>query len=130
MAISTDTFYQDLEDLMEVNAVSKDFILKKNVPSVKQSIRSLLKYHYYDKIWDPQCGSYFPNLLFSQNDPVWLGIAKESIVTILSRYEPRIRVLEVTLESTQEGAITITVNYEVIVTGNRDSYSFTVNRLR
>ena len=69
MPIGQDTFYCDLDSGMAINEISHDFILKKNNFSVKQSVRQLLKYHFYDKIWDPNCGSYFPVMLFTQNAP-------------------------------------------------------------
>lgn len=127
---SQELFYQDLDAMMEINEVTGDFIIKKNVYSIKQSVKNLLKLHFYDKIWMAECGSYFHNLLFSQNDGVWLSLARDAIYRILTKYEPRIKLHSVTLTPQEFGEVDIEIVYEIIITGARDTFNYKVTRVR
>lgn len=128
--MAQELFYSDLDDMMSINEVTKDFVIKKNNFSIKQSVRSLLKFHFYDKEWIPECGSYFSSLLFSQNDSAYLSVAREAVLKILAKYEPRIRVHNVDLVSTEWGEVNVTIEYEIIVSGARDTFKYTVTRTR
>lgn len=131
----TDEIYSDFDIEFRKNAFTGDVIKKKNTDDIRQSLFLLLMTRYYDRKWHPEIGSYVPTLLFNQDDGYIEEIIKEQILQVIELYEPRIEVNSIVIgherqEDVFNGRVTIKINYTIINLNIKDTYVFTINRLR
>lgn len=127
--------YSDFDIEFKRNALTGDVIKKKNLDDIRQSLGLLLKTRFYDRKWHPEIGSYLPTLLFNQDDDYIKEIVKKQITDIIEQYEPRITLESIIIshESYRDesnGIVTIRINYSVNILNVKDTYIYSINRLR
>lgn len=128
-------FYSDFDIEFRRNALTGDIIKKKNLDDIRQSLGLLLKTRFYDRKWHPEIGSYVPTMLFEQDDEYFRTVLTKQITNLIAKYEPRISVVSINIdhESAQDmfhGRLTIRINYTVNVLNIKDTYVYSINRLR
>lgn len=73
----------------------------------------------------PQFGCNLKSLVFAPNDSATANLARYYVTEGLTRWEPRIEVLDVSVANDVAGAqLTIEINYRVRVTGDVHSLVF------
>lgn len=133
--ITNNVIYSDFDITFRKNALTGDVIRKNNVDDIRQSLAILLNTRFYDRVWHPEIGSYIPDLLFNQDDVYIKEIIKDQVVRLLSTYEPRITIHDVWVghknkEDAEVGKITIMISYTINVLNYKDTYIYTITRLR
>jgi phage baseplate assembly protein W len=128
-------FYSDFDIEFRRNALTGDVIKKKNLDDIRQSLGLLLETRFYDRKWHPEIGSYVPTMLFEQDDEYFRTVLTKQITNLIAKYEPRISVVSINIdhESAQDmfhGRLTIRINYTVNVLNIKDTYVYSINRLR
>jgi len=86
---------------------------------VAQSIRVLLGTQFGERLMRPTFGCNLKSLVFAPNDSATANLARYYVTEALTRWEPRIEVLEVAVgNDLTGGALLIDVNYRLRATGD------------
>ena len=123
--------YADLDLDFIAHPVSGDVVQKLGADAVKRSVRNLIYMRKYEKPFQPDIFSNVRNLLFEPDTPVVKIKLKKSITSLLKKYEPRIRVVAVVVNSDSERQYyNISVGYNIINLPGTQSVSVKLERLR
>lgn len=111
--------------------VSKDIIPLKDAEAVKRSIRNLMFTSKYERLFQPNLGANLKRLLFEPITPATeLGI-KLTIRDIISAYEPRAKVINLTVKiSDNEDGYDIALVFAVDQISEFIAVDFFLERLR
>lgn len=83
--------YQDLDPNFYPHPLSGDLTVRTDVDAIKQSVKNLVSYNFYDKPFNPTVGSDILAHLFENTNSVTLKIMLErAIIAVLDNYEPRV----------------------------------------
>jgi hypothetical protein len=84
------------------------------VARVEQSIRIILSTQHGERIMRPDFGANLRSLAFAANTPATAGLARHLVQSALTRWEPRIEVVDVDVRNVvAEARILITVSYQL-----------------
>lgn len=87
--------------------------------SVRQSIRIILGTAKGERVMRPDFGCGIYELVFEPNDPTTAGNVAEAVSEALLRFEPRIDLVEVDVQSAGDGEmLLINIDYQVRATNN------------
>jgi phage baseplate assembly protein W len=81
--------YSDLDLDFIAHPTTKDVVKKTGVDAIKRSIRNLILTNFYDRKFRPYIGSNAQKILFDNINPLTAIFLKNSIVEIISNFEPR-----------------------------------------
>lgn len=91
------------------------------VRKIQESIRIILGTQYGERVMRPDFGCNLKRLLFAPNDESTAGLARYYVEEGLTRWEPRIELLDVTVTNDGAGAaLSIDISYRVRATGAAD----------
>lgn len=129
------TIYSDLDITFRRHAITGDILKKTNTEDIKQSLALLLNTRFYDRCWHPEIGSYLPKMMFNQDDSYIKDIMRDQITNLITNYEPRITLENIWIghasqEDVSNGKVTIRIDYYINVLNHRDTYIYTITRLR
>ena len=92
------------------------------VAKIEQSIRIILGTRHGERVMRPTFGANLASLVFAPNNAATANLARHYVESSLSRWEPRIELLAVTVDNdVAGGALLITVEY--LVRGTREPRS-------
>jgi phage baseplate assembly protein W len=106
--------FKDISMSFQINPLNNDLIVLKNETAIARSIRNLImtlvgEAPYSDK------GSGVSNLLFDNMSATTTEILKNEVESVISRYEPRVSLIEVIADPDYDNnAYNITVSYSII----------------
>ena len=90
--------YKDLDLNFTRNPVTNDILRIEDVDAVKRSVRNLVQTNFYERPFHPELGCGIRGLLF-ENYSTIIGIfLKRKIAEVINRYEPRVSLVNVTLD--------------------------------
>lgn len=92
---SPDDIFVDIDLSFSKNKFSNDLNIKKGTRSISQSLHTILKTNPNDLDFDEDFGVGIDQILGENNDPISLLALKERISDQISRYEPRIELIEI-----------------------------------
>lgn len=133
--VTNNVIYSDFDITMRKNALTGDIIRKNNADDIRQSLALLFQTNFYERKWHPEIGSYIPKLLFNQDDEYIKDIIKDQIQTLIANYEPRITIDDIwvghaNMEDVFHGKVTIKLTYTINIINYKDTYIYTITRLR
>ncbi len=118
--------WSDFDFSFNINPNTSNLLLKKDVESVKQSLKNLLLTRKGERPFSPNYGSNLYNFLFDPIDIVTETLIREEISTSIRNYEPRVNLLNVLVEEEGKNFLRISVECEII---NPDRNVFNFNLL-
>ena len=77
--------------------ISKDIVVSNDIQAIRNSLYNIFSTKKGQKLLSPEFGTSLEQYLFEAVSPVMGQIIGESILSSLSRYEPRIEVLNITV---------------------------------
>jgi phage baseplate assembly protein W len=103
------------------------------VAKVEESMRIILGTHYGERLMRPTFGCNLRSLVFAPNNSATANLARYYVQQGLQQWEPRINVLNVTVENTTfdgTGGLLITIHYQLRATQDVQSliYPFTLEQ--
>lgn len=114
MALKPSRSYKDLSFTFKTNPLKKDLVILKDENAIKRSLLNLFSYRKGEKFFDSTFGSGIPELLFEPFDFVTAGSIKETIVNLIQLYEPRVNLLDITVNlNDDENTYEIQINYSL-----------------
>lgn len=108
--------FRDLAMSFNENPSTKDFGAVKNERAISQSVRNLLLTMFGERPFQPQIGSRVRALLFEPWDVFAADAIRTEIFNTMERLEPRIEVVDVTVEDDPD-ANSVAINMEYIIVG-------------
>lgn len=111
------------------NEVSKSTNEAEGLDKVKDSIYTILSTKVGERLFLPEFGSRLHFLIFEQNNAIFADLADFYIRDALSKWEKRIEVSEVKVNTEQEGNIVpIEISYRITKSNIYDSYIYPFHR--
>lgn len=90
--------YKDLDLNFTRNPVTNDILRIEDVDAVKRSVRNLVQTNFYERPFHPELGCGIRGLLFENYSPIIGIFLKRKIAEVVNRYEPRVSLVNVTLD--------------------------------
>lgn len=123
--------YKDLDLDFIAHPVTGDVLQLKNTQAIKQSVRNLIMMSKFDKPFQPHINGRVRQMLFEPDTPLTRVEMRKSIYDILSRHEPRIRLMDVRiLHNERQNSYDISIKYQVVNEPNIETISIILERLR
>jgi len=127
-----DKTYTDLDFSFRRNPVTDAVLIKRDVEAVKQSIVNILSTNRGERPFLPDFGANVRSYLFENFDGITGSLVEEQIRVALANHEPRVRVLDVSVEGLpNRNAMRISLEFEILspIT-ETGTVEFVVERLR
>jgi len=122
--------YTDI-DLTFTAKPSGDVYKKFDAAAVKQSVKNLLLTSRYEKPFQPNFGANLNSALFALDTDYDPDFIQDLIADAIAKYEPRARVLEISLNLQPEtNALDATIVFQVVNTSEVVSVDVSLTRLR
>ena len=90
--------FRDFSLTFEKNAVTNDILALKNEAAIKESVKNIVLYNFYEKPFDPFFGGNIIGLLFENSTPTMELEVKNRIEESVEVYEPRVTAVSVQIE--------------------------------
>ena len=97
MALISKSF-RDFSLTFEKNAVTNDILSLKNEAAIKESVKNIGLYNFYEKPFDPFFGGNIIGLLFENSTPTMVLEVKNRIEQSIEIHEPRVTAVSVTVQ--------------------------------
>ena len=115
MALISKSF-RDFSLTFEKNAVTDDVLSLKNEAAIKQSVKNIVMYNWYEKPFDHRFGGNIIGLLFENHTPALESEIAENLRKIINMHEPRVLVFAVkTLFDPDNNSLMARIEY--LITG-------------
>lgn len=121
------TFYKDLPLDFTPHPVSGDVRPITDETAIRRSLKNLLLTKKGTKPFRPDYGSNIGNFLFSNLDRFTLNDLKRSIEETVARFEPRVTLVNVKVDSTNDG-LEINLDYIILNSRRQSSVGLTLKR--
>lgn len=130
--VARERTYTDVDFSFRPNPVTGDIALKKDDRAIKQSVLNILLTKRGEKPFDPNFGTNITAQLFENFDPIVETILDGEIRSSLRNHEPRVEVLNVTVDgSPDRNNLNVSVEFQIqSPEAPITSVSFSVERLR
>ena len=129
--IARQATYKDLDFSFKQNPNTNDVGIKKNNAAVIQSCLNILRTNHGERPFDYNFGANLRAYLFENMSNTTAANMATSIEVALINYEPRIRVLNVNIQTKPEdNEVFITVTGQVVSNNEIIDISTTIERLR
>lgn len=123
--------YSDLDPSFLRSNKDNDISIVKNTKSVRNSIMSLLSTAYGERLFQPNIGGSLRSVLFDPIDPISTFEIKDRILNTIRNHEPRVGVLYVdVISKSNENSYTVNIEFSISSTGERDTITTTLERIR
>ena len=107
--------YSDFDFAFRANPMTGDLVMKYDVQAILQSCRNLLLTSTEEIVMDMEIGGGIARLLFELNTPTFKQQLREKILNVLEKYEPRIEIVDLTVNTTSnQYAVIITLSFYVL----------------
>ena len=97
MALISKSF-RDFSLTFEKNAVTNDILSLKNEAAIKESVKNIVLYNFYEKPFDPFFGGNILGLLFENSTPTMVLEVKNRIEQSIEIHEPRVTAVSVEVQ--------------------------------
>jgi len=109
--------FTDLNLTFDKHPLTADVLTRVDDDAVKNSIKNLVLTKNFERPFHPEIGSQVTNLLFENFTPITVELVKKTIITVISTYEPRARLIDVRVAETNDpNEIAITIEFMTINT--------------
>ena len=90
--------FKDFSLTFEKNAVTNDILSLKNEAAIKESVKNIVLYNFYEKPFDPFFGGNIIGLLFENSTPTMVLEVKNRIEQSIEINEPRVTAVSVVVQ--------------------------------
>lgn len=127
----TNKIYSDIDLSFTPHPVTGDVVMKYDVQSVKQSLKTLLLTQTYERPFQPNLGSPIYKLLFETLDIITANAIKLQIELLIAKSEPRISTHSVdVLPVFDSNAFKVNIYFHVVGIPEPATYSTILRRRR
>jgi phage baseplate assembly protein W len=123
--------FSDIDLNFRPNPVTGDVFVNYDEKAVKASVKNLILTNHYERPFHSEIGSPIRNLLFENYSPMLILNIKKSIEQLIGMYEPRVQLLDVSVEpSVDESTVSIGIFFRIKNTTSQLSVVVTIERTR
>ena len=90
--------FRDFSLTFEKNAVTNDILSLKNEAAIKESVKNIVLYNFYEKPFDPFFGGNIIGLLFENSTPTMVLEVKSRLEQSIEINEPRVTAVSVAVQ--------------------------------
>ena len=90
--------FRDFSLTFEKNAVTNDILSLKNEAAIKESVKNIVLYNFYEKPFDPFFGGNILGLLFENSTPTMVLEVNNRIEQSIEIHEPRVTAVSVQVQ--------------------------------
>ena len=90
--------FRDFSLTFEKNVVTNDILSLKNEAAIKESVKNIVLYNFYEKPFDPFFGGNILGLLFENSTPTMVLEVKNRIEQSIEIHEPRVTAVSVAVQ--------------------------------
>ena len=107
--------FKDFSLTFEKNAVTNDILSLKNEAAIKESVKNIVLYNFYEKPFNPFFGGNIIGLLFENSTPTLELEVKNRISNSVEIYEPRVTAVSVDVDFEEDrNQLDCRVNYLIL----------------
>ena len=107
--------FKDISMSFETNPLNGDLIALKNTSAIARSLRNIVFTQPGEKFFQPEFGSRVTESLFEIADEVSALSIRDEIRSSIINYEPRVKLLDVTvIPNPGENEMNVTIEYEIV----------------
>ena len=107
--------FKDLSMTFQSNPLNDDLIGLKNANAIARSVRNIVMTYPGEKFFQPDFGSRVSKLLFENVDDITASQIREEIEYSIVNYEPRVKILSITVNPDNDNAsFDAVIVYEII----------------
>ena len=107
--------FKDISMSFETNPLNNDLIALKNTSAIARSLRNIVFTQPGEKFFQPEFGSRVAESLFDIADGVSALAIRDEIQSSIINYEPRVKLLDVTvIPNPRENEMNVTIEYEIV----------------
>jgi len=107
--------FKDISLSLARNPLTGDINILKDDTSIKNAVKNIILTKPGEKLYEPFFGSKVTDLLFEPIDFIILDEIKTEIYRVLTLYEPRIEIEEVSLSETeQDYQLDCTIQFKIV----------------
>ena len=107
--------FRDFSLTFEKNAVTNDILSLKNEAAIKESVKNIVLYNFYEKPFDPFFGGNIIGLLFENSTPTMELEVKSRIERSIEIYEPRVTAVSVDVDFQEDrNELNCKINYLIL----------------
>ena len=107
--------FKDISMSFETNPLNNDLIALKNTSAIARSLRNIVFTQPGEKFFQPEFGSRVTESLFDIADGVSASSIRDEIRSSIINYEPRVKLLDVTvIPNPRENEMNVTIEYEIV----------------
>lgn len=130
MAKNSRTFI-DLDLNFIAHPVTGDVSRKYDEAAIKQAVKNLVMTNHYEVPFHPEKGSQVNSLLFEPFSPLTKVMMERAIINTLQNFEPRVQVLQVTVDLNPDNqTVYVVIEFRIINTQQPIVVDFTLMRTR
>ena len=123
--------FADIDASFTPNPVTGDLTLRTDEQAIKFAVRSLVLTNYYERPFRSNLGSPVNSLLFDNIGPNFKIILRQSIIDVITNFEPRVDVLDVVVDdSPDNNRVYITIIFRIKNTERPLEVGLTLTRTR
>lgn len=111
---------------VEVDTQTKRFKLVSYEEDIKQAIYIILMTGQGERVMQGDFGCNISQYIFEINNPTYMNLLKIEIVAALTKWEPRIEEIDVSIDSSKmaEGQVIFSLAYKISATQRSDNFVF------
>lgn len=123
--------YTDIDLDFTPNPLNGDVPLKRDEDAVKRAIRNLVLTERFDRPFRPELAARVRGLLFELANPLTALQVRSNVISVLERYEPRAKILDVAVEMQPDtAALFVTIVFRMVKTNRTATVKITLTRTR
>ena len=107
--------FRDFSLTFEKNVVTNDILSLKNEAAIKESVKNIVLYNFYEKPFDPFFGGNVVGLLFENSTPTMELEVKNRIEQSIEIHEPRVTAVSVDVDFQEDrNELNCKINYLIL----------------
>ena len=111
----TSKSFRDFSLTFEKNAVTNDILALKNEAAIKESVKNIVLYNFYEKPFNPFFGGNIIGLLFENSTPSMELEIKNRIEQSIETQEPRVTAVTVDVDFEEDqNDLKVGINYLIL----------------
>ena len=123
--------YKDFSFIFNKHPSTLDLVSKTNEDAIKQSLKNLLLTKHYERPFHPELGCQIHSLLFENWDPIIEKTMQQTIIDLVNKFEPRVRLVEVRINpKPDDNGVDVTVEFQITNSDRPIKFTTALNRVR
>ena len=122
--------YRDFNLSFKPHPVTGDLVMLNDVRAIMQAVKTLIHLKEEEILMSPEMDGGVAGVIFELNTPLLQYNISKKIQDVILNYEPRIDITDISVVSTSQHAVTISLTFYFLNQEDTITDTITLNRLR